>query len=185
MSEQINSITTREFKPDRRNIHTFHRPAELLAMLGFASPDGYDTFDLRHVKDDIFVCDTPTVVHDLFYTLLKHTMLYNENVRTDGSRVIQFDILDMTIQENTSYRHVIATIDTSNQNMASTEEQYFCHGQCIHRLALEYYERNYDNSDQSKMSPQIANIFDDALLKNNAFRDKESRCVGKQSIWRS
>ena len=167
--KQQKTYTHKEFKPDKRNVHTFHRPTEILAMLGFANPDGYNTFDLKNMKDDIFVCETPTVVHDLFYELLHHNMLYNKNARTDGIRVIQFNINNMTIQENTRYKEVIATIDVLNQNIASTDEQYFYHGQSIHRLAFEYYERNYNKNYQSEMSPQIANIFDDTLSKNTSF----------------
>jgi len=116
-------------------------------------------------KSDIFVCTTPTVVHDLFYTLLKSNKLFNKNVRTDHSRITQFDIGNVTIQENTDYKAVASTIERLN---SSTTEEYVYHGQSIHRLAHEYYERNHDKDYQSQLSPQVADIFNDKLSTNTA-----------------
>ena len=77
-------------------------------MLGEMKPDGCcNMFNLDECKNDIFVCTTPTVVHELFYRLLKLNKLFNKNVRTDNNQIIQFDINNMTIQENTDYREVI------------------------------------------------------------------------------
>ena len=73
----------------------------------------------------MFVCTTPTVVHDLFYALLKLNLLYNKNVRTDNNRIIQFDINNMTIQENKDYREVASTIQTLNQDIAADDEDLF------------------------------------------------------------
>ena len=56
-----------------RTTHVFHRPDVILKMLGhMRSTDcDWETFDLKECERDIFVCTTPTVVHELFYKLLK------------------------------------------------------------------------------------------------------------------
>jgi len=160
---QINDICAKkifkpkETKPTKRTVNIFHRPDDILEMLKHEDVQS---------KDDIFVCTTPTVVHDLFYTLLQSNKLFNKNVRTDNSRIIQFDIGNLTIQENTDYRAVESTIKKLNSN---TTEEYIYHGQSIHRLAHEYYERNHDKNYQSQLSPQVAHVFNDKLSKNTAF----------------
>ena len=88
-------------------------------------------------------------------------LLYNKNVRTDNTRIIQFGINNMTMQENVDYREVVATIDTLNKDVVSDGDKYFYHGQTIHRLAYEYYERNHNQEYKSEMSPQVADIFND------------------------
>ena len=104
---QIKDICTKkkfkpkETKPTKRTVNIFYRPDDILEMLKCEETQS---------KHDIFVCTTPTVVHDLFYTLLQSNKLFNKNVRTDHSRVTQFDIGNMTIQENTDYRAVESTI---------------------------------------------------------------------------
>ena len=70
--------------------------------------------NIEECKNAIFVCSTPSVVHDLFYLLLKLNQLHHENVRNDNTRITQFDINNMTIQENTSYHDVDLTIQTIN-----------------------------------------------------------------------
>ena len=75
----------------------------------------------------------------------------------------------MTIQENTDYREVASTIETLNRNIVSDEDKYIHHGRSIHRLAFEYYERNYNKEYKSEMSPQIADIFNANSSRNTAF----------------
>ena len=94
-------------------------------MLGHKRPDGAHVFDLEQCKNDVFVCTMPTVVHDLFYVLLKLNLLYNKNVRTDNNRIIQFDINNMTIQENKDYREVASTIETLNKDIVADDENIF------------------------------------------------------------
>ena len=148
----------------------FHRPAEILMMLGEMKPDGCcEMFNMDKCKNDIFVCTTPTVVHDLFYMLLKLNKLFNKNVRTDHTRIIQFDIGHMTIQENINYREVASTIERLNSTITSDAERYVYHGQPLHRLAHEYYERNHNKDFKSQLSPQVADIFNDRSSKNTAF----------------
>ena len=38
------------------------------------------------------------------------------------------------------------------------EPEYSHHGQSIHRLAHEYYERNYNTDYTSQMTPQISEV---------------------------
>ena len=49
------------------------------------------------------------------------------------------------------------------------EDKYIYHGQPIHRLAFEYYERNYSKEYKSELSPQIADIFNGTSSKNTSF----------------
>jgi hypothetical protein len=79
-------------------------------------------FNIEECKYDIFVCDTPSVVHDLFYAILKLNQLHHKNVRNDNTRITQFDIHNMTIQENTSYKEVALTIQTLN--ISNTDKPY-------------------------------------------------------------
>ena len=95
-------------------------------------------------------------------------LLYNKNVRTDNARIIQFDINNITIQENTDYREVASTIETLNKNINPEDNKYIYHGQTIHRLAHEYYERNFNKDYVSEMSPQVSNIFNDKLAKKHS-----------------
>ena len=75
----------------------------------------------------------------------------------------------MTIQENTDYKEVVSTIDILNKDIVSDKDTYFYHGQSIHILAFEYYERNYNKEYKSELSPQVADIFNDKSSKNTAF----------------
>ena len=64
----------KEVKPVKKTVHIFHRPIEILAMIGQARLDDLcQSFDMELCKNDIFVCETPHVIHDLLYTLLKKT----------------------------------------------------------------------------------------------------------------
>ena len=99
-------------------------------MIGQAQPDECcEIFDMEQCKNDIFVCETPNVIHDLFYTLLRKNMLYNRNVRADNTRITQFNIGNITIQENTSYRDVASTITHLNTNITIDADKYMYHGQ--------------------------------------------------------
>ncbi len=117
-------------------------------MLGLCKRENGDNiFKLEECKDAIFVCYTPTVVHELFYMLLKMNQLHNFNVRNDNTRITQFDIIQykLTIQENASYNDVAATIQTPNTQVNADRQgahdtPYIYNGQTIHRLAHEYYE---------------------------------------------
>jgi hypothetical protein len=72
--KQHKTFKHNEGKPVKRAVHIFHRPIEILAMIGQARPDECcEIFDMDQCKNDIFVCETPNVIHDLFYTLLKKT----------------------------------------------------------------------------------------------------------------
>ena len=159
----------KEEKPQKRTFHVFNRPLVILAMLGHEKSDDVELFDAEQCKNDVFVCTTPSVVHDLFYHLLKMNLLYNKNVRTDNTIIIQFYINNMTIQENTDYREVVSTIDILNKDIVSDKDKYFYHGQSIHRLAFEYYEQNHNKEYKSELSPQVADIFNDKSSKNTAF----------------
>ena len=148
-------------KPQERTVHIFHRPDEILTLI--------NNKEIERYNGDMFVSTTPTVVNELFYLLLKKNLLYNKNVRTDNARIIQFDINNITIQENTDYREVVSTIETLNKNISIEDDKYIYHGQTIHRLAHEYYERNFSKNYISEMSPQVSNVFNDKLAKNTAF----------------
>ena len=52
-------------------------------------------------------------------------LLYNKNVRTDNTRIIQFDINNMTIQENTDYKEVVSTIDILSKDVVLDEVHIF------------------------------------------------------------
>ena len=138
----------KEEKPSKRNVNVFHRPDVILRMLGLmrSTDCDWETFDVKECERDIFACTTPTVVHDLFYKLLKLNKLFNKNVRTDHSLITQFDIGDITIQETTDYKEVASTIERLNLTIASETEQHVYHGQSIHRLAYEYYERKHNKN---------------------------------------
>ena len=110
-------------------------------MLGLCKREnGDNVFKIEECKGAIFVCYTPTVVHELFYMLLKMNQLHNSNARNDNTRITQFDIVQykLTIQENASYNDATSTIQTLNSQISNT---YIYHGQTIHRLAHEYYEK--------------------------------------------
>ncbi len=119
-------------------------------MLGLCEfENGDNVFNIDECENSIFVCYTPTVVHELFYLLLKMNQLHNQNVRNDNTRITQFDIHNLTIQENTSYYDVASTIQTLNTNRPednSVATPYIYHGQTIHRLAHEYYEKHHHHS---------------------------------------
>ena len=160
----------KEVKPVKRTVHKFHRPIEILAMIGQARFDECSQiFDMELCKNDIFVCETPHVIHDLFYTLLKKNMLYNKNIRVNNTRITQFNIGNITIQENTDYKDVASTIEHLNTNITIDADKYLYHGQSIHRLAHDYYERNHNKNYNSQMSPQVADVYNDPLSKNTAF----------------
>jgi hypothetical protein len=141
--QQLNKFKHKEAKVTTRRVIVFYKPREILLMLGLCkADDGEYVYNIEECKNVIFVCATPSVVHDLFYLLLKLNQLHNKNVRNDNTRIIQFDIVQykLTIQENTSYNDVAATIQTLNA-ISSNTTPYIYTGQTIHRLAHEYYEQ--------------------------------------------
>ena len=102
-----------------------------------------------------------------FICVLTQNKLYNKNVKVEYGQVIQFNIGGITIQENINYKEVRNTITRLNQNI--TIDKYIYCGQPLQRIAHEYFERNFDKNYMSQMSPEIANVFDNALSKNTAF----------------
>ena len=91
-----------------------------------------------------FVCTIKGAIHDLFYNLLRKQELHNSNIRVEDNKIVQFNIRGMTFQENPTYKDVSSTIDKLNLLLTYQEPKYFYHGQSIHRLAHEYYERQYN-----------------------------------------
>jgi len=87
----------------------------------------------------------------------------------EDSRVYQFNIGDITIQENKDYNAVAETIDTLNSELDPNAEKYIYHGQSVHILAKSYYDRNFDTEFLSHMSPQVADISNDRMAKNTSF----------------
>ena len=53
----------------------------------------------------------------------------------ESSRVYQFNIGNVTIQENKDYTAVAETMDILNSELDPNAEKYIYHGQSIHRLA--------------------------------------------------
>ena len=71
--QQLNTFKHKEKKIKIRNIHIFYKPEDILVMLGLCQRENGDhVFKIEECKCDIFVCYTPTVVHELFYMLLKN-----------------------------------------------------------------------------------------------------------------
>ena len=54
----------KEEKTQKRTVHVFHHPREILAMLGHDKSNNLKTFDAEQCKNDICVCTTPTAVND-------------------------------------------------------------------------------------------------------------------------
>ena len=48
-----------------------------------------------------------------FYNLFKQGQLYNQNVKVENFRVVQFDMGNITIQESPSYELVRETLKNS------------------------------------------------------------------------
>ena len=87
----------------------------------------------------------------------------------EAGRVYQFNIGDITIQENKDHNVVGETIDALNSELEPNEDKYINHGQSTHRSAKEYYDRNFDSDFMSPTSPQLADIFNDRMSKNTLF----------------
>ena len=143
----------------------------ILKMLGhMRSTDcDWETFKLKECERDICVCTIKGAIHDLFYDLLRKQELHNSNIRVEDNKIVQFNIRGMTFQENPTYKDVSSTIDKLNLTLTYQEPKYFYHGQSIHRLAHEYYERNYNKDYTSQMTPQISEVFDSKFCKNTGF----------------
>ena len=106
-----------------------------------------------------------------FYQCLKFGKLFNKKdcVRMESSRVYQFNIDNITIQENKDYNAVAETMAILNSELQPNVEKFIYCGQSIHRLAKSYYDRNFDCEFVSQMSPQVAYIFNDRMSKNTSF----------------
>ena len=156
--------TTKE-KLQERKTHVFHHPDEILIM----HEPHCQIFDLKECSRDIFVCTIKGAVHTLFYNLLRKGKLHSLNVRTENNKIVQFNIGSVTIQEHATYNDVALTINTLNLMLTNQEPKYMYNGQSIHRLAHEYYERNYNKDYTSQMTPQISEIFDSIFCKNTGF----------------
>ena len=94
--------------------------------------------------------------------MLRLNKLHNKNVRTENNTIVQFNIKNITIQENTTYKDVASTIEKLN---VMESPAYLYHGQSIHRLAHEYYEQNYNKDYTSNMTPQVSELFDSKYCK--------------------
>ncbi len=126
----------------------------------------YTHFDYDECKNDLFVCIYKQAVHDLFYELLKRGYLHNKNIKTVNGQIVQFDIDNMTIQENEKYYRVQDTITRLNKEL--TSDFYYYKGQSLQMLAHQVYERKYDTNYMSQLSPQVAEIFNDKSSKTTA-----------------
>ena len=82
------------------------------------------------------------------------------NLRNPRHYEDHLDVGAGEIQENKDYREGASTIETLNKDIVADDEKYIYHGKSIHRLAFEYYDRNYNKEYKSEMSPQVATIFD-------------------------
>jgi hypothetical protein len=172
-------------EPTERDVKIFSRPEEILEMLGLYEPRTPSGFTISipcnlppiHVVDEcktsIFVSSNQGCVNELFYQLLRRGKLYNKNVKSEHGRITQFNIDDMTIQENLHYDDVERTIDTLNRR--GTPSQWIYSGQTIQRLSNEYYNKYYNKDYKSEMSPQLMDVFDSKLSKNTGFNITLSR----------
>ena len=104
-------------------------------------------FDFNECKNDFVVCTCKELCHYLFCHFLCTNQLHNKNVRTENNIVTQFNIKHITIQEKPTYREVVSTIEKLN---VTASPKYLYHGQSIHRLAHEYYERDYNKDTRRK-----------------------------------
>jgi len=60
-----------------RKAHIFTHQKEILIMIGLAPHEPqFQQFNIKQFEYDIFVCTTPSVVHDLFHQCLKHGKLF-------------------------------------------------------------------------------------------------------------
>ena len=87
--------------------------------------------------------------------MLRKQQLHNSNVCVQYNELAQFNISGMTFQENPTYRDVSSTIDKLNLMLTYQEPKQLYHGQPIHRLAHEYYERNYNKDYTSQMTSKF------------------------------
>jgi hypothetical protein len=168
-----------QVEPAVRSVHVFNNINDILRMLNFNNltyfktelnngeislPIGrkLKTFDYEECKTSIFVCTERGCVNDLFYHPLRMGRLYNNNVKSEHGQITQFNIENITIQENLHYDNVKETLDKLG-------DDWIYSGQSIQRLAHEYYNKHYNQNYKSDMSPQLMDVFNNTLSKNTGF----------------
>ena len=66
--QQLNKFKHKENRIKVRNIHIFYKPRDILVMLGLCEyENGDNVFKIEERENSIFVCYTPSVVHDFFF----------------------------------------------------------------------------------------------------------------------
>ena len=66
----------------------------------------------------------------------------------------------MIIEENPHYHAVQATIETLNDNVKSEKDKYFYHEQSLHSLAMEEFNKEFNNDIFSFLTPEVMAVLE-------------------------
>ena len=78
----------------------------------------------------------------------------------NNHKITRFEINDMIIEENTQYHAVHATIETLNDNVKSEKDKYFYHEQSLLSVAMEYFNKEFNNDVFSFSTPEVMEVLE-------------------------
>ena len=69
-------------------------------------------------------------------------------------KITRFEINDMSIEGNTQY-HAVQATEALNDDVKSEKDIYFYHAQSLHSLAMEYFNKEFNNDIFSFLTPEL------------------------------
>ena len=131
-------------KPDNKKIQILCELSHLRCFMQNPKYKGYR-----------IICTELGGVDKLFTDFVVNGDIYNSGIKMNNHKITRFEINDMIVEENPQYHEVQATIDTLNDYVKSDKDKYFYHEQSLHSLAMEYFNKEFNNDIFSFLSPEV------------------------------
>ena len=126
----------------------------------YNTEDIYDFINSPNRGDYHLVSMEAGAVNALFEHFVIKGDIYNSGVKVKNNKIVRFEIYGMIVEENTDYDYVMATINELNTLVKSDKNKYIYREQSLHRLAMEYFMKEFNNVIYSFLSPDVMDILE-------------------------
>jgi len=109
------------------------------------------------------ICTQLGWVNQIFEYFVVNGDIYNSGIKVRNHKIVRFQIGEMVIEENIAYSAVRSTINDLNNRPVSDKDKYQYHEQSLHQLAIEYFEKEFDNNILSMLSPEVMDILEGCM----------------------
>lgn len=103
------------------------------------------------------------MVNALFEQFVVNGDIYNTGIKVKNHKIVRFEINGMIVEENQDYEFVTATIKELNTLVKSEKDMYVYREQSLHRLAMEYFNKEFNNDIYSFLSPEVMDILEKCM----------------------